>query len=266
MFSKLPLRLVGLTSVLAFISVAPALATTLSYNGNTILVGGTAGGLPFGTPIDVTALPSGNTGGTVNGISFSFTPDAQAVTGSVVNQYAAPWLSPTEETALGVPVVNPSGAPDPSQYLTSGAEVGSHPGAAVNMSFGTAASDFQQSLGLIWGSVDLYNTISLYSGSTLVGQITGGDITSTANGSQGANGTYGVDIFSMTAFNSVVFTSSQYAFEFTGLTYRPGSHNPPPDLPEPGSLALFGAGLGLLGLVQFATRRGKADTLPRLMA
>jgi hypothetical protein len=112
-----------------------------------------------------------------------------------------------------------------------------------------------QYLGLLWGSVDTYNTLSLYDGSTLVGVVTGSQIAASADGNEGASGTYYVNITSTQNFDTVVASSSQYAFEFDNVAY-----NPTP-LPEPVSLGLLGLGIAGLG----ATRR-RARGLPLLAA
>ncbi|MDE2333822.1 MAG: PEP-CTERM sorting domain-containing protein [Rhodospirillales bacterium] len=231
---------------------------------STIFYTGTVGGTPSGTLIDTQSLTTFNTppstSRTVGTITFNFITDAAVVNGGKTNVYAPPYLSAGEAALLGQPT-----GPDQGNYLTTGSN-GAYKGAAIDMTFSAP----QYSFGMIWGSIDKYNTVALYSGGvngTLVGTVTGGQIDATAHGDQSQAGTYGVSIWSpLQSFDTVVFTSSNYAFEFTGLTYTNGSHNPPPGLPEPGSLALFGAGLGLLGLARFATRRGKADTQPRLAA
>ncbi len=96
-------------------------------------------------------------------------------------------------------------------------------------------------LGLLWGSVDAYNTLSFYNGSTLIGSVTGTDVTSNPNGDQGQFGTFYVNINSAESFDKVVATSSSYAFEFDNVAYNVSS------VPEPSSLALaLAAGIGML--------------------
>jgi hypothetical protein len=102
--------------------------------------------------------------------------------------------------------------------------------------------------GLLWGSVDGYNTLAFYDGMTLVGSVTGSNVTASPNGNQGVNGTLYVNINSTLPFNRVVATATQYAFEFDNIAFNRA------EVPEPGTLALLG--LGLLGVS--AARRRKS--------
>ena len=104
-------------------------------------------------------------------------------------------------------------------------------------------------VGLLWGSVDSYNTLSLYNGSTLVGAVTGTDVTSNANGDQGELGTFYVNINSSESFNKVVATSSAYAFEFDNVAYNPTA------VPEPSTFML--AIIGGLGALTYRQMRRK---------
>ena len=57
-----------------------------------------------------------------------------------------------------------------------------------------------------------------------------------ANGNQGAQGTFYVNIDTTLAFNKVVASSTQYAFEFDNVAYK--------SVPDSGStIALMGAAL-----------------------
>jgi hypothetical protein len=178
------------------------------------------------------------------GVTYSFTPDAAFVTGSSSGVYAAPYLSGNNGVGFGSGGGNQANGVDTTQYVTTGS-TGAHAGAQFTISFTSS----QQYFGLLWGSVDTYNTLSFYNGATLVGTITGSQVTPSATGDQGANGTYYVNI-NADPFTSVRFTSSQYAFEFDNIAW--GSK--PIGTPEPGSLALLGLGLFGLGM----TRRRKA--------
>lgn len=98
--------------------------------------------------------------------------------------------------------------------------------------------------GLLWGSVDTYNTLSFYDGNTLMGSVSGSDVLASPNGNQGEAGTVYVNLGFDSPFNKVVASSSQYAFEFDNVAFSPTD-----PVPEPGSLLLLGTGLIGLGRV-----------------
>jgi hypothetical protein len=166
-------------------------------------------------------VPLGGAGGTSGGISVSFGGDGQAVQGSLSGVYAAPFLS----NGSGKQFNDPNDGPDTTTYLTTGT-------GSVTLSL----PGEEKYLGLLWGSVDTYNTLSLYDGSTLVGTITGSDVTSNADGDQSASGTFYVNINSTTSFDKIVATSTSNAFEFDNVAFNPTA------VPEPSSIVL-----GLLG-------------------
>ena len=104
-------------------------------------------------------LPLGAVGGTSGGIVVSFTSDGQAVQGAVGGQYAAPFLSSSNGVLFGDNTI--SGA-DTTTYLTTG--VGS-----VTL----IMPGVEKYFGILWGSVDGYNTLSFYNGVNLVRAVTG---------------------------------------------------------------------------------------------
>ena len=115
----------------------------------------------------------------------------------------------------------------------------------------------QQYFGLLWGSIDLYNTLSFYNGNTLVGALTGGQVLAGANGDQGVNGTLYVNINSTLSFDRVVATSSEYAFELDNIAY---SADPAP-VPEPSTYfagALLALVFGVQGVRSLRSRKQTA--------
>ncbi len=204
-----------------------------------ITIDASVGGAPTGVNYaSFDTLPLGSAGGTSSGISVSFGGDAQAVQGSQSGVYAAPYLSNGNGTLFG----DSSNGPDTTTYLSTG--------------IGSVTLDMpgqEKYVGLLWGSVDSYNTLSLYNGSTLVGSLTGTDVTSNANGNQGELGTFYVNVNSTESFDRVVATSSSYAFEFDNVAYNATA------VPEPSSfvLAIFGG----MGMLTYARMRWKGLSL-----
>jgi hypothetical protein len=120
---------------------------------------------------------------------------------------------------------------------------------SATFGLGTTANYF----GLLWGSLDTYNSISFLLGDTVVASYTGGQLASmlglTANGSRQnpSSNAYINFFFGDSLFNRVRLTSTNFAFESDNHAFgrvRGAS------VPEPGALALFG-----LGLVGLALRR-----------
>jgi hypothetical protein len=166
-----------------------------------------------------------------NLVGLTTTGDARVAAGSVGGLYAAPWVSGNNNVNFESPAT--SGFADQTHYLSTG--IGS-----ITLDFGSP----QNYLGLLWGSIDAYNSLSFYNGSGgLIGRITGDQVQAGANGARGATGSLYVNIDSTTAFKSVVASSSQNAFEFDNVAYG---------VPEGGSVTgVFGvvlAGFAAVGV------------------
>jgi PEP-CTERM motif len=200
-----------------------------------LVISASVGGAPTGVNYaNFDGLPLGAAGGVSNGITVTFTGDAQAVQGSLSGVYAAPYLSNGNGALFG----DPNNGPDATTYISTGT-------GSVTLSL----PGEEKYVGLLWGSVDTYNTLSLYDGKTLVGTVTGTDVTSSANGDQDALGTFYVNINSTASFDRVVATSTSNAFEFDNVAFNPSA------VPEPSSfiLALVGI-IGVAGYKQMGSK------------
>lgn len=231
-----------LRALLAASALAAGLCMATAANA-TLTLTPLVGGAPTGAMHEnFDNLTLGTAGGlTTSGITVSFSPDGQAVQGGLSGSYAAPYLSGSNGVGFGSPD-QPDGL-DATTYLTAGGTATS----SATMSL----PGFEKYFGLLWGSVDTYNSLTFYNGTTVVGTITGTQVDAAANGDQGAMGTFYVNINSDLLFNRVVATSTQHAFEFDNVAFSPT----PFDVPEPGTLGMMG--LGLLAIVGLAMGRRK---------
>ena len=105
---------------------------------------------------------------------------------------------------------------------------------SAEFSLGTSANYF----GLLWGSIDDDNTLEFLLDGTVVDSYAGLDITNPADGNQNSPGTHThVNFFGLPELNGIRMTRSPYAFGSDNHAFGKTS------VPEPGALALFGAGL-----------------------
>lgn len=229
--------------VLCAAFVATVLASQPASAG-IISVSGSVGGAPvWANRLNFDDLALGQTGGATsspNGtatVSFAGTT-AQVVTGAEDGQYAPPVLSGGNGLGFGPGSSNQVNGIDGTNYLTSGINPG-------HVSIKFAAE--QKFLGLLWGSVDDYNTLTFYKLGVLVGgvsSVTGSGVAASPNGNQGVNGTLYVNI-NTDGFDEVRATSSQFAFEFDNVSYSTET------VPDGGAtLALLGLALSGLGVLR----------------
>lgn len=174
-----------------------------------------------------------------------------AVVKGTKNKYAAPVLSGLNGAGFGTGGSDQPGGVDKTHYLTSGRTAD---GGMIEFTF----SDPQLYMGLLWGSVDTFNLIQFYDGMTLVDTVTGTDVDPVANGDQGVDGTFYVNINAIAPFTKVLITSGQFGFELDNVAFHETSTPPPPPadpVADGGrTLALLGASLG--GLAFFG-RKGR---------
>ncbi|MEO7051400.1 MAG: hypothetical protein ABI128_07015 [Rhodanobacter sp.] len=253
---KSKLHSAGFKAVLAAGVLLAGMGLAATANAAPINLSGSVGGVPNNSGVnyenfnDAPLNDQNASYTTASGIQVSFLPDAQAVQGAQSGQYAAPFLSSFNGTLFG----DPTNGADSTTYLTSGANDSNHPNAGVTLNF----TQQQKYLGLLWGSVDDYNTLTFYSGGLIVGTFTGADVGNSAGlgncigGDQGELGTCYVNInFSMGSFDTVIATSSQHAFEFDNVAFSAQTIR----VPEPGVAGMFLLGMLLLGSVYWLKRR-----------
>ncbi|MEH2302319.1 MAG: PEP-CTERM sorting domain-containing protein [Nostoc sp.] len=219
---KLSLALVG--TAVVFMSANPASAITLN----------TSSGIFSTEPGAVTV--NFNTGvAPTNGFAQYSSPSGTptVVAGTVPNQYAQP---------LG----------DPTSYLTISPVSSNVPG-----NTGSVTINFMQALdyfGLYWGSVDPYNSIAFFNGSTLLDTFTGNNIVNPSNGNQTSpQQNVFVNFFADPGqtFDKIVLSSTDIAFESDNHSYRVAS------VPEPTTtLALLA--FGVMSAGSFVKRKLKS--------
>ena len=155
------------------------------------------------------------------GADFSASGNAGIVSGSS-SVTAAPYVGPAP------------GHQDTTKYLSIGGN------ATETITFTSAKNVF----GLYWGSVDSYNSIKFYDGTTLVASYTGADISPLlSNGNQGSFASNGyVEFLGLHSFNKVELSSASNAFEIENIS---AGYIPPPTLePVTGTLTVHDADIG----------------------
>lgn len=204
--------------------LAAMLATAAAGSANAAFVydfGGTVAA-------DGSGLTTSVAGATVydfnGGKPAQYSGQGSVLSGSLSGKYATPAGDATPYLSVAYP-------------LQVGLETFAAPGASYNY------------FGLYWGSIDDYNSLSFYSGNTLIASVNGNDVIAAGArlGDQMAPGANRYVNFTFTdaTFDRVVFNTTQYAFESDNHAFA--------SVPEPASLSLFG--LGLLGAAAARRRR-----------
>jgi len=159
---------------------------------------------------------------TALGADFTASGNAGVVIGSS-SVSAAPFIGPLP------------GAQDTTKYLTIGAN------SSETITFASEMNTF----GLYWGSLDSYNSIKFYDGTTLVASYTGNQISPLfPTGDQGSFSSNGYVQFSgLHTFNKVVLSSTSNAFEIDNIS---AGYVPAPGLSGPikGSLSVHDGDIG----------------------
>lgn len=200
------------------------------------VVGG--GASPGSTRYSFDTVAAGATAAALPGLSVQAVDSAAFVTGSLYGFYAAPVLSGANGAGFGPGGTDQASGVNATTYLSTG-------NSAVSLQFDRDYDTF----GLLWGSVDDYNFLDFYSGSTLLGTVTGLDVMQSANGSQDISGTVYVGVvFNGVRFDRVVARSTHHAFEFDNVSVRVSDDGL--------TVALLLGGLGALGWLRLPRRTG----------
>lgn len=224
------------------IALATALVASMGAASAAPVVFSSVGGAPTG--VNKWNLDSDAPVGTGLG-AIDLKPHAAFVTGGSNGKYAAPVLSGDNGAGFGFNGGDQAIGVDTTRYLTTGS-TDANKNAKITINF---TAD-QYYFGLLWGSVDAFNTMEFFNNGVSVGMLNGTNVTLAATGNQGVQGTSYVNIDLAEGFDSIVFKSTSYAFEFDNIAWSANRA-----VPEPGTIALLGLGLAGLG---FARRRRAA--------
>lgn len=209
---------------------SPSLAGFVSIQST---VGGSAVGGQTYANFDGLTVGSSSTV-TTNGLTLTFAGGASVVQGSSPGAYAAPILSGNNNAFFESST--PQNQPDATPYITTS-------GGSVTMTFASGPVSY---FGLLWGSIDSYNSITFNFADGTTQTLAG-----TAVGSAGTATTSYVNFFGSSLITSVTASSLNNSFEFDNVAYGNAT------IPEPASLVMLGLGAVVVGGVRFRATRAR---------
>ena len=206
---------------------APSIVGEVDPLAQTVIVAAPAGPIVLASGVNVNSLGldtetfdgvslvgtgRGNFQSAALGATFSASGNSGVVIGSS-SVSAAPFVGPLP------------GSKDATKYLSIGG------GGTETITFASEKNAF----GLYWGSLNSYNTIKFYDGTTLVASYTGSEISPLfPTGNQGSFSSNGyVEFSGLHPFDKVVLSSSSNAFEIDNIS---AGNIPAPDIGLSGSI------------------------------
>jgi hypothetical protein len=172
--------------------------------------------------------------------ALSGTSTLSGIGGATIESTGTPDASIIKGTAADNASPFPTSGVDTTNYLSV------FGGSSVTITLASTANY----LGLLWGSVDTYNTIQfLDAANNVLDTFTGTDF-AVHNGTQGAGGTFYANFVSDVPFLKVVLSSSSNSFEVDDVAIS--------TVPLPAALPLFGAALLGMGAFKRKRRNGQA--------
>jgi PEP-CTERM motif len=221
--------------------VTASLSTPLAPSGGTVVALNLAG---ITTPSQTTVIGDGYT------ITFSDVSSLQGVAHGTTLGYQD---TPVAGESGGTPeyLTGGFGSPLTTNVADSGNYLSTYGGGTITSTFTSP----QDSLALLWGSIDLGNSLTFndVAGDVVTGQDVQNALGGGASlGSAGPGGSAYVVIDTSTTFATVTASTPVPSFEFAGVAAanQPFNGNA---VPEPSGLVMLGA--GLLGLLAQANRR-----------
>jgi fibronectin-binding autotransporter adhesin len=212
-----------------------------------------------GNAASITILSPGNLGPTSGATFNSITATTYGETTP-----SAPFSNGGADFSGSGVVMNNGGQPSLGLYATPLGDTTNYMAVLGNGSEEIAYSSLKNAFGLYWGSVDTYNLLTFFNGSTAVATITGSDVQPPmlANGGQtdyAANGY--VVIGALPFFDSVVVSSSANSFEFDNVLAGVGTTQFTAGVPEASTWAMLLVGFAGLGYAGFRRSKGPISAL-----